>query len=144
MRSPQKIPTTNSIRLRLSLIAGVMLLVLLFSVYVGGRYIVVQMIHQTEAHMQTVGGDIQTPGSLAARASVALGWLTCFIAVVGIVFVIPIFWIHSKLILDPLDVLTRQIHEALAKPPRDMGVPPMKHGQDARATPARTGFCRIF
>jgi signal transduction histidine kinase len=111
MRSPQKIPTTNSIRLRLSLIAGVMLLVLLFSVYVGGRYIVVQMIHQTEAHMQTVGGDIQTPGSLAARASVALGWLTCFIAVVGIVFVIPIFWIHSKLILDPLDVLTRQIHE---------------------------------
>jgi hypothetical protein len=34
--------------------------------------------------------------------------------------------------------------EALAKPPRDMGVPPMKHGQDARATPARKGFCRIF
>jgi type I restriction enzyme M protein len=37
-----------------------------------------------------------------------------------------------------------QIPEALAKPPRDMGVPPMKHGQDARATPARKGFCRIF
>jgi len=34
--------------------------------------------------------------------------------------------------------------EVLAKPPRDMGVPPMKHGQDARATPARKGFCRIF
>lgn len=111
MRSPQKISTINSIRLRLSLVAGVMLLVLLFSVYVGGRYIIVQMIHPTEASVQTVGGDIQMPGSLAARASVALGWLTCFIAVVGIVFVIPIFWIHSKLILDPLEVLTRQIHE---------------------------------
>jgi len=36
------------------------------------------------------------------------------------------------------------VFEALAKPPRDMGVPPMKHGQDARATPARKGFCRIF
>jgi len=36
------------------------------------------------------------------------------------------------------------LFEALAKPPRDMGVPPMKHGQDARATPARKGFCRIF
>jgi hypothetical protein len=38
----------------------------------------------------------------------------------------------------------RFVGEALAKPPRDMGVPPMKHGQDARATPARKGFCRIF
>ena len=32
--------------------------------------------------------------------------------------------------------------EALAKPPRDMGVPPMKHGQDARATCNMQGVCK--
>ena len=71
--------TLNSIRLRVSLASGLVLLVLLFSVYVGG-YIVVQMI----------GDDVQVPDSFTALARVALGWLTCFIAVVGIVFVIPI------------------------------------------------------
>jgi len=25
-----------------------------------------------------------------------------------------------------------------------MGVPPMKHGQDARATPVSKGFCKIL
>jgi signal transduction histidine kinase/CheY-like chemotaxis protein len=257
MRLPQEISTINNIRLRLSSIAGLMLLFLLFTVYIGGRYIVVQMTRQAEAHMLTVGDDItrlvhaelgrlchltqrlaesvvtetdsrladnlryvcfvsdvdatpvhlalfvaedgrlikgyvrteghepdevdveafhpclapdsalltglrngrpvhgtifyrgslyfvsstpvltpesrvrgflmlgshiqdtaffkqvthQVSGSLASRASVALGWLICFIAAVGIVFVIPIFWVHSKLILDPLDILAQQIHE---------------------------------
>lgn len=35
---------------------------------------------------------IRLPGSFSAVASVALGWLTCFIACVGIVFVLPMFW----------------------------------------------------
>ncbi|HON47546.1 MAG TPA: ATP-binding protein [Kiritimatiellia bacterium] len=92
--------TLNSIRLRVSLASGLVLLVLLFSVYVGG-YIVVQMI----------GDDVQVPDSFTALARVALGWLTCFIAVVGIVFVIPIFWLQSRLFLNPLDTLTQQIRE---------------------------------
>ena len=32
--------------------------------------------------------------------------------------------------------------EGSCKTPRGMGVPPMKHGQDARATPVRKGFCK--
>ena len=86
--------------MRVSLASGLVLLVLLFSVYVGG-YIVVQMI----------GDDVQVPDSFTALARVALGWLTCFIAVVGIVFVIPIFWLQSRLFLNPLDTLTQQIRE---------------------------------
>jgi signal transduction histidine kinase/HAMP domain-containing protein len=54
---------------------------------------------------------VRMPGSFTARASLALGWLTCFIAAVGIVFVIPIFWIQSRLILNPLCTLARQIRE---------------------------------
>ena len=59
MRSSQETFAINSIRSRFSLITGLMLLVLLFSVYVGGRYIVVQMIRQTEENMQMVGDDIK-------------------------------------------------------------------------------------
>ena len=54
---------------------------------------------------------IRLPGSFSAVASVALGWLTCFIACVGIVFVLPMFWFQSRILLNPLSRLTRQIQE---------------------------------
>ncbi len=54
---------------------------------------------------------IRLPGSFSAVASVALGWLTCFIACVGIVFVLPMFWFQSRILLNPLSRLTAQIQE---------------------------------
>jgi hypothetical protein len=65
------------------------------------------------------------------------------------IVVIAIIVIVVAIVMIPVERerrrrLHRYWNEALAKPPRDMGVPPMKHGQDARATPARKGFCRIF
>lgn len=54
---------------------------------------------------------IRMPGSFTSLANAALCWLTCFIAVVGIVFVIPIFWIQARMILNPLSALSRQIRD---------------------------------
>ncbi|HHU15702.1 MAG: hypothetical protein KBI41_01370 [Kiritimatiellae bacterium] len=34
----------------------------------------------------------------------------------------------------------QMFRQGFCKTPRGMGVPPMKHGQDARATPASKGF----
>jgi len=68
------------------------------------------VIHVADVLGQKVTSlTIQMPGSFTARASFALGWLTCFIAVVGIVFVIPIFWIQSRLLLNPLCKLAKQV-----------------------------------
>ncbi len=55
--------------------------------------------------------SIRLPGSFASLASLALGWLTCFIACVGIVFVLPIFWLQTRIVLNPLSNLTRQIRQ---------------------------------
>ncbi len=111
MRSPQETSKLGSVRLRVSLIAGLTLLVLLLSTCVGGRYVVARVLRQAEEHMQTIGDGTQTPGSLAARTSTALNWMMCLIIAAGIVFVIPIFWIQSRLILRPLDTLTQLIRE---------------------------------
>jgi signal transduction histidine kinase len=54
---------------------------------------------------------VRLPGSFSSLASIALGWLTSFIACVGIVFVLPMFWLQSRVLLNPLSRLTRQIRE---------------------------------
>lgn len=53
------VSSLHSIRCRYSLLTGLMLLSLLLSVYLGGRYILVQMIRQTEENIRVVGNDIK-------------------------------------------------------------------------------------
>ena len=53
--------------------------------------------------------SIRLPGSFSSLASIALGWLTTFIACVGIVFVLPIFWFQTRIVLNPLTTLIAQI-----------------------------------
>ncbi len=53
--------------------------------------------------------SIRFPRSFASLTSLALGHLTFFVAVVGMIFIAPIFWLQSRLILDPLSRLEKQI-----------------------------------
>lgn len=53
--------------------------------------------------------SIRLPRSFSSLASIALGWLTVFVATVGIVFVLPIFWLQTRIVLNPLTHLADQI-----------------------------------
>ena len=53
--------------------------------------------------------SIRLPRTFSSLASIALGWLTVFVASVGIVFVLPIFWLQTRLVLNPLSLLANQI-----------------------------------
>ena len=53
--------------------------------------------------------SIRLPRTFSSLASIALGWLTAFVASVGIVFVLPIFWLQTRIVLNPLTLLARQI-----------------------------------
>ncbi|MEI7900662.1 MAG: ATP-binding protein [bacterium] len=55
--------------------------------------------------------DIRLPRTFSSIANIALGWLTGFIAMVGIVFVLPIFWLQARILLNPLSLLAEQIRE---------------------------------
>ncbi len=54
---------------------------------------------------------IRLPRTFSSLASIALGWLTAFVATVGIVFVLPIFWLQTRIVLNPLSKLAEQIRE---------------------------------
>lgn len=54
---------------------------------------------------------ISLPRSLSNVTSMALGRLTFFIAVVGILLILPIFWFQSQLLLNPLTKMIRQVRE---------------------------------
>ena len=53
--------------------------------------------------------SIRFPRSFTSLTTIALGWLTVFVAVVGIIFIAPVFWLQSRVILDPLSKLEEQI-----------------------------------
>lgn len=53
--------------------------------------------------------SIQLPQSFSSLAQIALGWLTFFVASVGIVFIIPVFWFQGRIILNPLARMSEQI-----------------------------------
>ena len=55
--------------------------------------------------------SIRLPHTFSSLASIALGWLTVFVSIVGMVFIIPIFWFQTRLVLNPLTSLTKQIRE---------------------------------
>jgi len=59
--------------------------------------------------------SITFPRSFSTLTTIALGRLTVFVAIVGIIFIIPIFWLQSRIILDPLSKLERQIKDISAK-----------------------------
>ena len=53
--------------------------------------------------------SIRLPRTFASLANIALGWLTAFVASVGIVFVLPIFWLQTRIVMNPLTSLADQI-----------------------------------
>ena len=59
--------------------------------------------------------SIKFPRSFSSLTTVALGYLTAFVALVGIFFIAPILWLQSRIILDPLSKLKRQIREISAR-----------------------------
>lgn len=65
---------------------------------------------------------VSTPGSFAAIARSAVGRLTFFIAVAGIGLILPLFWIQSRMLLNPLTRMTSEI-EALSLRHQDADCP---------------------
>jgi len=55
--------------------------------------------------------SIRLPQTFSSLASIALGWLTVFVASVGILFVLPIFWLQTRIVLNPLTSLSEQIRK---------------------------------
>jgi signal transduction histidine kinase/CheY-like chemotaxis protein len=53
--------------------------------------------------------SISFPRSFAAITTIGLGYLTVFVAGVGILFIVPIFWLQGKFLLDPLSKMERDI-----------------------------------
>ncbi|MEG1552777.1 MAG: ATP-binding protein [Kiritimatiellia bacterium] len=59
--------------------------------------------------------SIQLPKSFTSVTHVALRWLTTLIAVVGMVFILPVFWFQARILLNPLTELARRIQIIGAK-----------------------------
>ncbi len=59
--------------------------------------------------------SIRLPRSFSSLTTMALASLTAFVAVVGIIFIVPVFWLQSRIILDPLARLERQIRDISSK-----------------------------
>jgi len=59
--------------------------------------------------------SIRLPQSFSSLTTVALTSLTAFVAVVGIIFIVPVFWLQSRIYLDPLSRLERQIRDISSK-----------------------------
>ena len=51
----------------------------------------------------------KTPKAFASTTNIAFGRLACFIALCGILFVIPVFWAQNHLLLNPLSKMTTAI-----------------------------------
>ena len=85
--------------------------------YSGGKWHVGENTFQAVLPIHDVFGkeissiSISLPKSFSSLATIALGWLTAFVALVGIVFVIPIFWLQTRIVLNPLTQLASQIRD---------------------------------
>ncbi len=85
--------------------------------YAGGRWHLGENMFEAVLPVNDILGkevssiSIRMPGSFSSLASIALGWLTSFTAAVGIIFVLPMFWIQSRVLMNPLSSLTGQIRE---------------------------------
>ena len=85
--------------------------------YAGGRWHLGENTFEAVLPVNDIMGNevsaisIRMPGSFSSLASIALGWLTSFTAVVGIIFVLPMFWLQARFLLNPLSTLADQIRE---------------------------------
>lgn len=52
---------------------------------------------------------VSLPKSFTSVTETAVGRLACFIAVGGILFVLPLFWFQSRVLLNPLTKMTREV-----------------------------------
>ncbi len=88
-----------------------------FNFYSGGRWHLGDNAFEAVLPIHDVLGkevtaiSIRLPRTFSSLASIALGWLTAFIATVGIIFILPIFWLQTRLVLNPLTLLANQIRE---------------------------------
>ena len=58
---------------------------------------------------------VSLPQTFSNVTSSALGRMTFFIAMAGIVFILPIFWFQSRLLLNPLTKMTAEIRKLAAR-----------------------------
>jgi len=73
---------------------------------------------------------VSLPASLSTVARSALGRLTFFIAMVGIVLVFPIFWFQGRVLLNPLTKMTEAIRD-LGEHHKDVDCPSLEwEGRD--------------
>ena len=73
---------------------------------------------------------VSLPASLSTVARSALGRLTFFIAMVGIVLVFPIFWFQGRVLLNPLTKMTEAIRD-LGEHHKDVDCPSLEwQGRD--------------
>ena len=85
--------------------------------YSGGRWHLGENVFEAVIPIHDILGrevtsiSIRLPQSFSSLASIALGWLTVFVASVGILFVLPIFWLQTRIVLNPLCSLAEQIRK---------------------------------
>ena len=53
--------------------------------------------------------SIRLPSTFASITRIALGRLTAFVALIGMFFVLPIFWLQTRIVLNPLSKIAEQI-----------------------------------
>ena len=53
----------------------------------------------------------KTPKAFSSTTSIAFGRLAFFVAICGIVFVLPLFWVQNRLLMDPLTKMAKAIRE---------------------------------
>jgi signal transduction histidine kinase len=88
-----------------------------FTLYAGGQWHLGENTFEAIMPVHDILGKevcsiaLRLPRTFSSIASIALGWLTAFVAMVGIVFVLPIFWLQTRILLNPLSKLTDQIRE---------------------------------
>ena len=73
---------------------------------------------------------VSLPRTLSSVAALAISRLTFFVAVVGILVVLPIFWIQGRMLLNPLSRMTKAVLE-LAERHQTAGCPRLEwEGKD--------------
>ncbi len=55
--------------------------------------------------------SIRLPRTLSSITSAALGRLTAFVALIGMLFVLPVFWLQTRIVLNPLTKIAEQIRK---------------------------------
>ena len=59
--------------------------------------------------------NAKTPKAFASTTSIAFGRLACFVALCGILFVLPLFWAQNRILMNPLTELTQAIRELVER-----------------------------